>query len=113
MSMAAEIHLVPEGVYDARLVETRAFTNTFGARLGLVFILEGGQFDGVELMESAAAKASPRGKLAELLRGMGHHSTDAKHLIGHPCQIAVKHETSKSGKKYAAITGTFPVKTQH
>lgn len=113
MSLAAEIRLVPEGVYDARLVETRAFTNTFGARLGLVFILEGGEFDGVELMESAAAKTSPRGKLAELLRGMGSPTTDSVNLVGQRCQIAVKHEISKTGKRYAAITGTFPAKAQH
>ena len=113
MSAVAEMCLVPEGVYPARLVETRAFTNTFGERLGLVFILEGGEFDGVELMESASAKASPRGKLSELLRGMGSYSTATENQIGQRCQIAVKHETSKTGKRYAAITGTFPAKAQH
>lgn len=113
MTAVAAINLVPEGVYDARLVETRAFTNTFGARLGLVFNLEGGKFDGVELMESASAKSSPRGKLAELLRGMGSQTTDSANLVGQRCQIAVKHEISKTGKRYAAITGTFPPKTQH
>ena len=85
--------LVPEGVYEAELVEVKEFSNAFGNRIGLVFKITTGQHEGVELMESATASTSPRGKLAE--------------LVGQHCQIAVKHESNKVGKRYAAITQTF------
>lgn len=55
-------------------------------------------------MESATASASPRGKLAELMRGMGR---SAGNPVGQHCQITVKHESNKVGKRYAAISQTF------
>ena len=67
--------LFPEGVYEAKLVEIKDFSNAFGQRVGLVFKITSGQHEGVELMESATASASPRGKLAELMRGMGRSAT--------------------------------------
>jgi hypothetical protein len=63
--------LVPEGVYEAELVGVKDFSNAFGHRVGLVFRITTGQHEGVELMESAAVSTSPRGKLVELMRGMG------------------------------------------
>ena len=106
----AEPGLVAEGVYEAALVDVRRFTNAFGERVGLVFAIEGGAHHGIELMESAALKGSSRGKLAELLRGIGgaEGSLLAAHeLVGRHCRIAVRHESSKAGKTYAAITQTF------
>ena len=105
-----EPELLPEGVYEAVLADVRRFTNSFGERVGLVFTVEGGLYHGTELMEAAALKDSPRGKLAELLRGMGgaEGSLLAAHeLIGRRCHIAVRHEASKAGKTYAAILQTF------
>ena len=99
--------LVPEGVYEAELVEVKEFSNAFGNRVGLVFKITTGQHEGVELMESATASTSPRGKLAELMRGMGRSAGDPVELVGQHCQIAVKHESNKVGKRYAAITQTF------
>ena len=98
--------LVPEGVYEAELVEVKEFSNAFGNRVGLVFRITTGQHEGVELMESAAVSASPRGKLVELMRGMGGASHPVE-LVGQHCQITVKHEANKAGKRYAAITQTF------
>ena len=49
--------LVPEGVYEAELVEVKEFSNAFGNRVGLVFKITCGQHEGVELMESATATA--------------------------------------------------------
>ena len=102
----AEPVLVPEGVYDAELVGVKDFSNAFGQRVGLVFRITSGQHEGVELMESAAVSTSPRGKLAELMRGMGGASHPVE-LVGQQCQITVKHESNKAGKQYAAITQTF------
>lgn len=96
--------LVPEGVYEAKLVEVKEFSNAFGNRVGLVFRITTGQHEGVELMESATASTSPRGKLAELMRGMGRSAGNPVELVGQHCQIAVKHESNKVGKRYAATT---------
>jgi hypothetical protein len=102
--------LVPEGVYEAELVGVKDFSNAFGQRVGLVFKIASGQHEGVELMESAAVSTSPRGKLAELMRGIGRSAgspVELAKLVGQHCQIAVKHESNKVGKRYAAITQTF------
>lgn len=106
----AEPVLVPEGIHDAELVEVRRFSNAFGERVGLVFRITGGPHQGVELMEAAALKASPRGKLSEMLRGMGGVDGSlltAHELIGQRCRIAVRHESTKAGAVYAAIAQTF------
>lgn len=99
--------LIPEGVYEAELVAVKEFSNAFGNRVGMVFRITSGQHKGVELMESATASTSPRGKLAELMRGMGQLAGNPVELIGQHCRIAVRHETNKVGKQYAAITQTF------
>lgn len=102
--------VVPEAVYEADMVDVRRFSNVFGERVGLVFKIATGPHVGVELMEAAALKASPRGKLAELLRGMGGADGSlltAQELVGRRCRIAVRHEASKAGKIYAAIAQTF------
>lgn len=102
--------LVPEGLHLAELVDVRKFANVFGERVGLVFAIDGGLYHGIELMESAALKGSPRGKLSELLRGIGGSDgslLSAHELVGQRCHIAVRHEATKTGKTYAAITQTF------
>lgn len=104
----AEPVLVPAGIHEAELVEVRRFSNAFGERVGLVFRIASGPHEGVELMEAAALKASPRGKLAELVRGMGGADGSLPQaLIGRRCQIAVRHEQTRTGKTYAAIVQTF------
>lgn len=40
------------------------------------------------------------------MRGMGGASHPVE-LVGQHCQITVKHEANKAGKRYAAITQTF------
>jgi hypothetical protein len=67
----AEPVLVPEGWHLAELIDVRRFANAFGERVGLVFSISTGSHAGHEIMESAALSSSPRGKLAELLRGLG------------------------------------------
>lgn len=102
--------LVPEAIYEADLVDVRRFSNVFGERVGLVFKIASGPHLGIELMEAAALKGSPRGKLAELLRGMGGADGSlltAHELVGRRCRIAVRHEATKAGAPYAAITQIF------
>jgi hypothetical protein len=64
-------------------------------------------------MEAAALSPSPRGKLAELLRGLGGQDDPslltAADMVGKQCRIAVRHEQGRSGRVYAAITHTIPI----
>ena len=102
--------LIPEGVYEAKLVDVRHFANAFGDRAGLVFEIADGSHKGITLMESAALKDSPLGKFALLLRGLGGVDGSmqaAQALIGQRCRIAVRHGATKAGKPYGAIVQTF------
>ena len=102
--------LVPEGIHRADLVDAYPVTSPFGARVALVFRLLDGPYAGHDLMQSAAASRSPRGKLAELLRGFGGTEATveaAQRLIGRRGHIAVRHETGHGGRTYAAVTQTF------
>ena len=99
------IELPVEGIHEAELVGVEVFANTFGERVGLVFRLD----DGTELMQSAAP-GSPRGKLAELLHGLGGTEgtlAAAQAAIGGRCRVAVRHGVAKSGKRYAGIEKTY------
>ena len=101
--------LVSEGIHDAELIDVRPFESTFGARVGLVFRLVGGDHNGIELMQSAAATSSPKGKLADLLHGLGGSDgtlDTARALVGKRCRVAVRNATSREGRSYSAITST-------
>jgi len=108
----AEPVLIPEGLYLAELIDVRRFANTFGERLGLVFRVSTGRHAGQEIMEAAALSSSPRGKLAELLRGLGGGNDPslltATDMVGRQCLINVRHEQGRTGRMYAAITHTTP-----
>jgi hypothetical protein len=109
MPTAARAVLIPEGVYQARLADVQPFTNAFGKRIGLVFEVAEGDQAGTTLMESAAL--SSKGKLADLVAGMGEMrglSEDGlRGLIGHRCRIMVRHGATKAGTPYASIVRTL------
>lgn len=108
----AEASLVPEGWHLAELIDVRRFVNIFGERAGLVFGISIGSHAGHEIMESAALSSSPRGKLAELLRGLGGMDGSlltAHNLVGRQCLIDVRQEQGRTGKVYAAIVATAPL----
>lgn len=108
----AEPVLVSEGLHLAELIDVRRFGNVFGDRVGLVFRISTGRYVGQEIMESATLSPSPRGKLAELLRGLGGQDPSlltATDMVGQQCRIAVQHEQGRSGRVYAAITHTIPI----
>ncbi|HYN76528.1 MAG TPA: hypothetical protein VES73_01890 [Lamprocystis sp. (in: g-proteobacteria)] len=102
--------LVDEGTHDAELIDVRTFSGSFGDRVGLVFRIGAGAHGGVELLESAALNGSARGKLAELLRGLGGGGgtlESARALIGTACRITVRHQATRAGTPYAAVLQTF------
>jgi len=103
--------LVPEGLHLAELIDVRRFGNVFGDRVGLVFRISTGPYAGQEIMEAAALSPSPRGKLAELLHGLGNGEPSlltATDLVGRQCWIDVQHERGRTGRVYAAILRTTP-----
>ena len=107
----AETVLVSEGLHQAELIDVRRFGNVFGDRVGLVFRISAGPYAGQEIMEAAALSSSPRGKLADLLRGLGDGEPSlltATDLMGRQCQIDVQHERGRTGRVYAAILRTTP-----
>lgn len=109
MTALARAVLIPEGVYQAELVDVQPFTNSFGQRMGLVFaVIEGDQV-GTRLMESAALTG--KGKLADLVAGMGElrglAENELRGMIGNRCRIMVKHGETRSGRRFASIVSTF------
>lgn len=107
----AEPVLVSEGLHLAELIDVRRFGNVFGDRVGLVFRISTGPYAGQEIMEAAGLSSSPRGKLADLLRGLGDGEPSlltATDLVGRQCQIDVQHERGRTGRVYAAILRTTP-----
>lgn len=107
----AEPVLVPKGLHLAELIDVRRFGNVFWDRVGLVFRISTGPYAGQEIMEAAALSSSPRGKLADLLRGLGDGEPSlltATDLVGRQCQIDVQHERGRTGRVYAAILRTTP-----
>ncbi len=102
--------LVAEGIHEAELVAVRTFENSYGTRVGLVFRLA----DGTELVQSAAP-GSPRGKLAELLHGLGGDGgteAAALELVGRRCKVTIRHRITKTGKVYAVVVQTIGEKVQ-
>ena len=70
--------LVPEGVYEAELVEVKEFSNAFGNRVGLVFKITTGQHEGVELMRLNVVLAEVVGDSGTDIEG--HHAH--RHIEG-------------------------------
>jgi hypothetical protein len=109
---AAGAVLVPEGVYEAVLVDVQPFDGAHGRRIGLVYETTDGELAGVRLMESAAI--SGRGKLADLVAGMGEmrglSEEGLRGLVGTRCRIRVTHGRTRAGTLYAGIAQTLRVR---
>jgi hypothetical protein len=101
--------LVPESVYEAVLVDVQPFDGAHGQRIGLVYEITDGELAGVQLMESATI--SGRGKLAEMVAGMGEirglSEEGLRGLVGTRCRIRVIHGRTRAGTLYASIAQTF------
>jgi len=102
--------LVAEGLHDAVLVGVRRFGNHYGPRVGFEFELASGE----RLLASAAPSTNPKGKLAELLRGLlgrdpleGELAGGYEGLRGMSCRVLVRTETNRSGKSYSNVATVF------
>jgi hypothetical protein len=106
---AAGAVLVPEGVYEAVLADVQPFDGAHGRRIGLVYEITDGELAGVRLMESAAI--SGRGKLADLVAGMGEivglSEDGLRGLVGTRCRVRAVHGRTRSGTLYAGIAQTL------
>lgn len=100
-------NLVPEGLHEAELVNVRRFENAFGKRVAFVFRIEDGEHAGAEITDTVAYKPGPKGKLAELMRGVCRVlPDDLEDLAGVRCRVLVRHDVTKSGKVYESIAMT-------
>ena len=106
---AAGAVLVPAGVYEACLVDVQPFDGAHGRRVGLVYEILDGELAGTRLMESASI--SGRGKLAELVAGMGQivglSEDGLRGLVGTRCRVRVIHGQTRAGTLYASIVQTL------
>ena len=105
--------LVPDGAYPARLVAVRQFGNAYGPRLGFEFELLDGDRAGDLVVASAAPTPSPKGRLAELLRGLlgrepsEHELADPAQTAGMRCRVLIRTESNKSGRTYSNVAAVF------
>lgn len=103
---------VPDGVHAATLTNIKQFENSYGARIGFEFTLEGGE----TVMRSTGPNLSQQSKLAELIRGLlGRNlneqemtaGMDVEQLIGTECKVLVRQSTGKNGQSYSNIESVF------
>lgn len=111
--------IVQDGTYPATLTEVKRFTNAFGDRLGFMFRIDGGEFDGTVLMRTCTPQLTAKGKLADIVQGMtGTDITpqqlrtgiDLDHLTGKGCRILVIQSRGNNGNLYSNIERVFPAK---
>jgi hypothetical protein len=103
--------LVPDGEYYARLVDTFAFSNAHGDRRGFSYRIEGGPYDGLVLMQSAARSASPYSRLATILRELlGREPTEdelatglGRDCLGLSCRIVAREDRNRAGTPFSTV----------
>jgi len=105
-----------DGTYKAVLSCVRQFSNTYGARIGFEFTVQGGQFDGATIMRSTAPQLTKQSKLAQVIEGvLGRELTateinagfDLEQLIDRDCNILVLQSKSKAGSAYSNVERVF------
>jgi hypothetical protein len=103
--------LVPDGEYEARLVDVRPFATARGERMGFSYQIAGEQHAGVILVQSAARSESPTGKLAAVLRDLlGREPTlselrdgPGREHLGVACRVTTREDRTQSGTKFSAV----------
>jgi len=112
----AVANAVSNGVYPAKLTDIRQFQNSYGDRIGFEFTLQGGDMDGLIVMQSTSTNLSAQSKLAELLCGLlGHNfgehelvsGLDVEELVGTECKVLVMQSMSKGGHIYSSVEQVF------
>ena len=113
-----QVQVIKDSIYTTKLIEVKTFVNSFGDRLGFIFAIQGGEYDGVELMRSCSPQLSRQGKLAELLQGiLGReltvqeleHGFDLESLIGSECELLVLQKKARNGQMYSNIEKVFSI----
>jgi hypothetical protein len=111
-----EPELVASGAYEAELVEVKQFSNAFGSRIGFVFEIVGGEYDGVQLMRSCSPTLTKQSKLTEIIKGILKREPtememtkgfDLDSLVETTCHILVMTEQAKNGKTFSNIERVF------
>lgn len=109
--------VVPDGTYRAALSKVTRFDNAYGTRVGFEFTLQGNGVDGQRVMRSTTPNLSPKGKLADVLRGLlGRDLTDkeleggmdVEKLVGTICNVLVLRAKGKDGATYSNVERIFP-----
>lgn len=112
--------VVPDGTYRANLSKVTRFDNAYGTRIGFEFTLQGKGIDGAKVMRSTTPNLSPKGKLADVLRGLlGRDLTetelesglDVEKLVGTICNVMVLKSKGKDGATYSNVERIFPAAT--
>lgn len=102
---------IPDGIYEAKLTDVRAFENAFGERIGFEFTIQGGEHDGATVMRSTGTNFTPKSKLAEMVRSlMGSEAEseaqaglDLEQMKGQQCRVLIAQGQSKSGQVYSNV----------
>ena len=113
---AAPAALIKDGTYRATLSNLKQFANTYGERVGFEFTIQGGQFDGQQVMRSIAPQLTQQSKLTEVIEGvLGRELNatelqggfDLEELLGRECSILVLQSKTKSGTAYSNVERVF------
>lgn len=108
--------IVREGTYDAELTGVSQFSNAYGPRIGFEFTIQGGDYNGVQLLRSTAPQLSAKSRLADVLSGLlGRELTeselmggmDVEALIGTRCRVLVLTGRNRSGGVFSNIERIF------
>ncbi len=114
--VAAPAALIKDGTYRATLSNLKQFANTYGERVGFEFTIQGGQFDGQQVMRSTAPQLTKQSKLTEVIEGvLGRELNatelqggfDLEELLGRECSILVLQSKTKSGTVYSNVERVF------
>jgi hypothetical protein len=105
--------IVPDGLYSARLSDVKQFSNAWGERIGFEFTLLGLEGVDQKVMRSTAAKLTPDGKLAEMIKSITGQSElpqeiDLEALIGAKCRVVIKSGTNQQGITYSNVEAVIP-----
>ena len=104
--------LIPPGVYHAQLDKVQRFSNAFGDRLGLVFVITEGEHAGEVATLSTSLKMSRQSRLGKTMKGLlGRELSDAElvydykpdKLIGALCQLVLGRAATRAGKPYTTV----------
>jgi len=114
--LAEPVADIKDGTYRAKVSNIKAFSNTYGPRVGFEFTIQGGPHDGQKVMRSTAPQLTKQSKLAEMIEGVAGRPLSGKELsdgfdlsdlLGSECNILVLQQRSKAGGVYSNVERVF------